>query len=309
MGVKATHVLCCAYFMAFLVLVVGGDAARWHLGLLQALGVSDAAALAERPWTAVTHVLLHRDPLEGILAVGILLLAGLRVEQRLGTAKFVAFYALAAALMALAHVGLVEGGVAPGRLLTGSLGPACALLTAYLFLMPERRVGSMPYPFFYVVAAVGLLVLVGMIGHLQDKALEKRRETDRNLARGGTQTGVDERLDLLEQASLSERTRPNHLAHLLGFAVGGVALGFTAAAGRYRERYRVFREIRGLQEEVEVRAKVEALLEKISQGGMASLSRAERKFLRYASRFYRAHPTRVPGNGASTAGTSTADLA
>lgn len=308
MGVKATHVLCSAYFVAFLVLVIG-DGQAWHLGLLQALGVGDAAELAARPWTVLTHVLLHRDPLEGILAVGILLLAGQRVEERLGTAKFVAVYGLAASFLALAHVGLVEAGISPGRLLTGSLGPSCALLTAYLFLMPERRVGSMPYPFFFLVLTAGLLVAVGLIDNLHERALKKRADADREVALSGTNPSTDDRLELLGRANLDERLRPNHLAHLLGFALGGVVLGMTAAAGRYHDRHRMLREIRGLQEEVEVRARVEALLEKISRDGIGALSRAERKFLRYASRFYRGQPTGVPGNGASTADTSTADLA
>ena len=49
------------------------------------------------------------------------------------------------------------------------------------------------------------------------------------------------------------------------------------------------REIRVLQEEVDARARVEELLAKISRDGMESLTRHERRFLRYASRFYQAH--------------------
>lgn len=286
MGVKATHVLCFAYFVAFLVLVIG-EGSAWHLHLLQTLGVSDAAGLSARPWTVFTHVLIHRDPLEGVLAVGILLLAGLRVEERLGTARFVAVYLTTAALVALAHVALVETGVAHGRLLTGSLGAAVGLLTAYLFLLPERKVGSLPYPVCYVVLAAALLALVVLIGFYDDRALRDRTEKSTNLAFKGENRSPEERVDLLWQASVERRIRPDHLVHLLGFSFAGVALGATLAAGRYQQRYRMLREIRGLQEEVEVRARVEVLLEKISCNGMGSLSRNERKFLRYASRFYR----------------------
>lgn len=286
MGVKATHVLCFGYFIAFLVLVIG-EGSAWHLALVQAAGVSDAASLWARPWTLLSHVLVHRDPLEGVLAVGILLLAGPRVEERLGAARFLVVYVGAAALVAAAHVGLVEVGVAPGRLLTGSLGASTALLTAYLFLLPERKVGSMPYPICYVVLAAALLALVGLIGYYDERALRERTKDQTELAYRGENRPPEERVDLLWQASVEQRLRPNHLVHLLGFAFGGMTLGAAAAAHRYQERYRMLREIRGLQEEVEVRARVEVLLEKISREGMEALSRNERRFLRYASRFYR----------------------
>lgn len=286
MGVKATHVLCFGYFVAFLVLVIG-EGTAWHLALVQAAGVSDGAVLALRPWTLLSHLFVHRDPLEAVLAVGILLLAGPRVEERLGAARFLVVYVGAAVLVAAAHVALVHAGVAPGRLLTGSLGASTALLTAYLFLMPERKVGSVPYPICYVVVATALLALVGVIGHYDERALRGRVEDNTELAYRGENRPPEERVDLLWQASIEQRIRPNLLVHLLGFAFGGVTLGAAVVAGRFHERYRMLREIRGLEEEVEVRARVELLLEKISREGMASLSRHERKFLRYASRFYR----------------------
>jgi membrane associated rhomboid family serine protease len=285
-GVKATHVLCFGYFIAFLVLVIG-EGTAWHLGLVQAAGVSDLGALGARPWTLLSHILVHRDPLEAVLAMGILLLAGPRVEERLGAVRFVLVYVGAAALVALAHVALVEAGVAPGRLLTGSLGASTALLTAFLFLLPERKVGSMPYPICYVVLAAACLALVGLIGHYDDRALGERTKDNTELAYRGENRPPEERVDLLWQASVEQRIRPNHLVHLLGFAFGGMTLGVAVAARRYQDRYRMLREIRGLQEEVEARARVDQLLEKISREGMESLSRHERKFLRYASRFYR----------------------
>ncbi len=286
MGVKATHVLCFGYFIAFLVLVIG-EGTAWHLTLVQAAGVSDLGALGARPWTLLSHILVHRDPLEAVLAMGILLLAGPRVEERLGAVRFVLVYVGAAALVAVAHVALVEAGVAPGRLLTGSLGASTALLTAFLFLLPERKVGSMPYPICYVVLAAALLALVGLIGHYDDRALSERTKDNTELAYRGENRPPEERVDLLWQATVEQRIRPNHLVHLLGFAFGGMTLGVAVAARRYQDRYRMLREIRGLQEEVEARARVEQLLEKISREGMESLSRNERKFLRYASRFYR----------------------
>ncbi|MCO5167939.1 MAG: rhomboid family intramembrane serine protease [Planctomycetes bacterium] len=293
--VKATHVLCVVYFLGFLVQVIG-QGATWHLAVVQALGVHDAAGVLARPWTLVTHLVLHRHPLEAVLAAGILLLAGARVERRLGAARFLAVYLTAGALVALAHVGLVEAGIAPGRVLTGSLGASTGLLTAFLFLMPERRVGSVPYPVCYVVVAAVLVALVGLIGFYDERALRERAEKARSWAEGGEAYRPEERVDLLWHASAERRTRPNHLVHLLGFALGGVALGSTLAAGRYRQRARMLREIRGLQEEVDARARVDELLDKISRHGMSSLSRNERKFLRYASRFYRG----VPGSQASS---------
>ena len=56
---------------------------------------------------------------------------------------------------------------------------------------------------------------------------------------------------------------------------------------RVQERYRLHRDISHLQQEVDARARVELLLSKISAEGIESLSHAERRFLRYASRYYR----------------------
>jgi membrane associated rhomboid family serine protease len=294
--IKATHALCFAYFVVFIALVIG-DGSAWRLGLLQALGVGDLAGVAARPWALVAHALVHQEPLEAILAAGLLLLAGVPVEERLGARRFLIFYVLSAALVGLAHVGLVEGGVATNRLLTGSLGPSIALLTAYLFLMPERRIGGVPYPMCYLAISVSLLLLVVVMSLYSDRAVSAKAKQRLDVAYNGQEpSSDDERVNLAWNAVVERRIRPNHLAHLLGFALGGVALGATLAASRYQERARVLREIRGLQEEVEVRARVDLLLEKISREGMTSLSRSERKFLSYASRFYR-HG--IPGSPAS----------
>lgn len=296
-GVKATHVLCFVYFVAFIALVIG-DGSAWRLGLLQAVGVGDLASVSARPWSLIAHPLVHQEPLEAILAAGLLLLAGVPVEDRLGTWRFLAFYALSAALVGLAHVALVEGGVASHRLLTGSLGPSIALLTGYLFLMPDRRIGTVPFPLCYLAISVSLLTLVVVMSLYSDKAVSAKAKQRLDVAYNGQEPSSDEeRVNLAWNAVVERRIRPNHLAHLLGFALGGLALGVTLGVSRYQERARVLREIRGLQEEVEVRARVDLLLEKISREGMSSLSRSERKFLSYASRRFYRHG--VPGSPAS----------
>jgi membrane associated rhomboid family serine protease len=285
--VKGSHVLCLAFFVAFIVMAIGAEA-PWSLAAVEALGLGDARALVERPWTLFTYPLLHRDPLEAVLVAGLLLLAGAPVEERQGTRRFLAIFAATTLFVGLAHVALVEAGIGVGRVLTGALGPACGLLTAHLFAFGHERRAGLPLPAVYLVASSSVLALVLIIHHYGLKDSLKRAEERERRAWAAESVGPDERVEALLAVGAERRLRADQPTHLLGLTLGGAAVAMAACVLRVRERYKVLREIRGLQEEVEARARVEQLLEKISKDGMQSLSYAERRFLRYASRFYSA---------------------
>jgi membrane associated rhomboid family serine protease len=287
-GVSATHLLFLIHLVTFLTLVVGENSA-WYAQALGVLGVSGAAALLEQPWTLLTYVLVHRHPLEFVIGSGLLLLAGTAVEQRLGSRRYLLFYALSAALVALAHVAVYEAGMVQGRLFTGSVGVSGGLLTAYLFTHgTRRRIGSVPFPAFYVMVAAGMFALLATIGIDTQRTLRDRLVSARQEAFTGEALTATERVDMLHTVGVLELQEPDQLSHMLGLVLGACSLLMCQSMARARQRYHVLREINTLQEEVDARAQVEFLLEKISREGFQALTRQERKFLHYASRFYRA---------------------
>lgn len=284
---RGSHLLCLFFFLAFLVLAIGAGAPSADR-VIELLSLGGARDLVERPWALLTYPVVLRDPLEAVLVAGLLLLAGAPVEERIGTRRFLALFAASSALVGLGHVALVELGMTEGLILSGAVGPGCALLTAYLFVCGDERRAGLPFPALYLVLASALLALVLTIHHYAWGEARERVEHKEQRAYGGEALSIDERIDELAAAGRIRRLRADDVGHLLGLALGAVALAGVASAAHYQARLRVFREIRGLQQEVEARARVEQLLEKISRHGLASLSRAEQRFLRYASRYYRA---------------------
>lgn len=291
--VRATHALFFSQLIVFLVLIIGHNTV-WFRWLLGHFAVGDAASILARPWSLLSYPFLNVHPLEFVVAAAILLLAGVAVEERLGRARFLALYFLTAAFVALCHAGLFAAGVVTQPLFAGALGASAGVLTAFLLLHGhERNVGNLPYPVFYLLTACSLLLVVvavdwqNQLDHRKDA-----KEHAENAYKVKDRTVAKRHADL-DALRLLEEQQQDVFRHLLGLALGGLSLVLTSAGGRLRARYRVRREIRGLQEEVDARARVELLLVKISEGGIDSLTRHERKFLRYASRFYRSRMQEV----------------
>lgn len=285
-GLKATHLLFFIQLFVFLVLTVG-DGKPWQGSLIGAFGLSSFDALLTQPWSLLTCSFLNHHPLEFVIGGGILLLVGVAVETRMGASRFVLFYLLAGALTGIVHVVLFSAGVVAGQVFAGSVGASAGLLTAYLFLLGrDRHVGSLPFPVFYVLAACALFAAMAVVAYNNDNDLQDERGK-LVAAAAGPGASVSVKVETLTAIAALEVSQTDELGHLSGFVVGGFALFMTLVIVRTSERYRVFREIRGLQEEVDARARVELLLAKITQDGIGSLTRPERKFLNYASRFYK----------------------
>ncbi len=51
---KGSHVLCLAFFVAFIVMAIGAEA-PWSLAAVEALGLGDWRGLLERPWTLLSR--------------------------------------------------------------------------------------------------------------------------------------------------------------------------------------------------------------------------------------------------------------
>lgn len=284
--VKATHALLSAHVAVFLVLVFGAGA-PWQEALIERLALGDAAGVLAQPWTLLTHVFLNVHPLEFALGTAILALAGGSLEERLGRARLCGLYFGTAALVALGHLVLLQAGLSRG-ILSGTLGASCGLLSAYLFVRGSgRRVGTLPFPLFYLLICFGVLVGVWAIQQSRTAELALRSQELVTIAHGALSRSFDERLADLQRAARLDALRPATWGHLLGLSLGAISLYLVQISERIRERVRVLREIQSLQTEVDARARVELLLSKISSHGIDALTRPERRFLRYASRFYR----------------------
>lgn len=93
------------------------------------------------------------------------------------------------------------------------------------------------------------------------------------------------------------------LSPLTGFCWGILFFQIESLLQRGLRRYREKRMTHMMERETWIRQRVDELLEKIGKGGMESLSREEKKFLNYASRYYR-HVLEKGGKEADPAITS-----
>lgn len=286
--VKATHALFGVHVLVFLALLLGSGS-PWQEDVLAQAALHGGVGLIAQPWTLLSYVFLSIHPLEFVLSATILLLVGPPLEERLGRAGFLGFYALSVVLVGLAHLGLRSAGVLGpvGGVLAGALGGSAALMTGYLFLLgPQRSIGSMPFPIFYLFVVLGLGLTTWVVHSSRSAELTLLEKELEHSAYASTSLESGERVRQLERATRLRDLQPDTGSHLLGLVLGALSLLVIRSGTRAHERYRVLREISTLQEEVDARARVEQLLEKISNEGIESLTRPERRFLRYASRFY-----------------------
>jgi membrane associated rhomboid family serine protease len=234
---------------------------------------------SQAPWQLATYAFLHQNPIELLVSAGLLLTIGAQVEAALGTARFALVYLGSIVAVGLGAVGLeaLAGDAATSNapIFLGGLGGAGALLAAYALAFPERRtLGLMPAPAFFCSSALFLAFVVRWFDgeptrhlvELVQGTLSNDQWLERQLADGAHPVAA--------------------LPHAFGVLAGASTYALDSVASQACARARVRREIRVLEEELEARARVEQLLEKISREGLSALSWRERKFLQYASRFY-----------------------
>ncbi len=228
----------------------------------------------------VTHVFLHVHPLEFATATALLLFLGGSVERALGATRFTVLYLGSSALSALGFQVLTNVANAPTGMYLGGLAGGCAILTAHVLLEPRKRtLGMLPAPGFFLAGATTIFAL-GI--YLEQEPV---RFLDEALKIPLTETFTAQKWqDLVWEASLRETLA---IPHVLGFGAGAAVFATDLVAGHAIARVRMRRQIRLLEEELDARERVDVLLAKISRDGVGSLTRREKKFLRYASaRFY-----------------------
>jgi membrane associated rhomboid family serine protease len=218
-----------------------------------------------RPWVFFTYMFLHGGPLHLAFNLLALFVFGSDVEERMGSRAFIGYYlicGIGGALLSYALALMLRTGVT-----VGASGAIFGVALAYAWFWPERRLYVFPVPVPVPVRwLIAFLVAFSLI-----------------LAVLGANDGVA------------------HLAHLGGFAAGFVYLRAQEwRLGRAERRLRrvtepgvlvhpAARAARGAptpprrpdrEERDATQAEVDRVLDKISARGMASLTPAERKFLK-----------------------------
>lgn len=112
------------------------------------------------PWSIVSYLFIHADPLHIIFNMISLLLFGLIIEQKLGSSEFLLYYfvigILSGVLIAFVHP-LLGWGETP---VVGSSGAIYGLMLAYATFFPQSRIllwGIIPIKAYLLV--LGLVVL------------------------------------------------------------------------------------------------------------------------------------------------------
>lgn len=230
--------------------------------LIEALGFSPAAAL-RHPWTALTYAFLHGSFLHLLFNMLALFMFGPAVEGRLGSAVFVRLYLLSALGGAMASLLLLP--LAGAAIVIGASAAVFGVMLAFVLEWPDAPVLIFPLPVpvkakWLVIFFAGLSLVSGLLG---------------------VRDGVA------------------HLAHLGGFAAALLYLRGRGLVGRARrsvarERGRAvlvhpssetarraepFGERRRRGADPAVLAEVDRVLDKISAGGLSSLTPEERRFL------------------------------
>jgi membrane associated rhomboid family serine protease len=210
----------------------------------------------------LTYHLLHENWVHLLVGLGLVAHAGRHLELRWGTLRFGIFYLAAATACGLAVYGadlvLRSAADAEARSVAvsfGSAGAAFACIAAYILIAEDRpAIGFFTERYLLwsaMLLGAGLLLLL---------------------------EGASRRVDLRTEV-------------LLWPQISGIAIGMALAVPISRwARPAVRKEGRdpGRRETiVQIRVRVDQILEKISRTGIASLSDEERRFLRSASKHFR----------------------
>ena len=261
-------VLHCVGLLA-LRLAMDGDHVKY---IIELLGIQSGSSLVS--WQVLTHPFLHLSPLEFVASTALLLFLGGAVERTLGSTRFTILYIGSAALSAIVFEALAAP--RPHVTYVGGLAAGCSVLVAYVLLEPRRRtLGVLPAPGLFLVCSTLILATTIYLEQEPFHALEESLKQTLT-----PQSWLDHQWELTSRESVA-------IPHLAGFGVGVLVFTLDLGACWAVSRFRMRRQIRLLEEELDARERVDGLLEKISREGVDALSRREKKFLKQASaRFY-----------------------
>lgn len=128
---RATYALLALNVVIFVMQTLSPDGFVSELGLIPAVLVQGGA-----PWTAVTSLFLHGNIVHLIGNMYFLAIFGDNVEDRLGSRQFLVLYLIGGLVANFVHV---ASNVASDIPVIGASGAVSAVLGAYLYFFPQRR--------------------------------------------------------------------------------------------------------------------------------------------------------------------------
>ncbi|MGH2405166.1 MAG: rhomboid family intramembrane serine protease [bacterium] len=108
------------------------------------------------PWALLTAMFLHGDLLHLAGNLYFLAIFGDSVEDRLGLGEYLALYFLGGVAASLVHIATAPSSDIP---MLGASGAISAVMGAYVYLFPHRKLYVMAVVFMHRVRAVWYLVL------------------------------------------------------------------------------------------------------------------------------------------------------
>ena len=226
--------------------MAGGQVQAWALYYL----ALDPRTFLQRffIWQPFTYVFIHESGAIFHVLFNMLCLwwLGQSVEGKLGSRRFAYLYFCSGAVAGLCHCAFM-----PNAPVVGASGAVMGVLVAFAVLFPEATILFM---FIFPMKAKHMAMLL---------------------------IGID-----LFYSIAGSGGKVAHLAHLGGAAFGLVFLKFGPLMGTLRHGTRSRKASRRTLTEQAERQRVDHILDKINDKGMASLSRRERNFLRKASKHY-----------------------
>lgn len=115
-----------------------------------------------RPWTFVSYMFLHGDPMHLLFNMLGLYIFGSRVESRMGGARFLQMYLIAGVMGALFHLAIT-----PGAAVVGASAAIYGLLMAYAMFWPRDRIyvmGVIPIEAWLAIVLYAIYDLTSGIG-------------------------------------------------------------------------------------------------------------------------------------------------
>lgn len=200
-------------------------------------------------WRLITYIFLHGDPMHLLFNMLALWMFGVEIEERWGTKRFVVFYFISGVGAGLLSFFMWEASI------IGASGAILALLTVYAYYYPNRKILMF---FIFPVKVWIAVVIIGAISIL--------------MAGSGSNVA--------------------HLTHLGGIVVAIIYLRYYNQAISWNTHRRAV----GAEKTMRKRAHnkismdrhyeevIDPILKKISEKGMGSLTKEEKKILAQASK-------------------------
>jgi membrane associated rhomboid family serine protease len=152
--------------LAFVVELMQGEALNEFLrdwGVVPGRLFASLSDITSAPFellTVFTSLFLHGGWLHLLGNMWYLWIFGDNVEDRLGHARFLAFYLASGFVAALVHCAFMSGSAVPT---VGASGAIAGVLGAYALAFPRARVLTLiPIIFFFQIVAIPALVLLGI---------------------------------------------------------------------------------------------------------------------------------------------------